>query len=196
MKRTCISLTCLLLIAIFGVSCSTDVFAQQAPEPGRIVIIRKIEPLKVQTPQYQLLKGQFMARTRDWFQVNTTYKTAPDWIDELTFTYYVLVKGKEAGAKYNLFRGEVTYANIQKGDHKSDMYLHPSTMVRFGDVERVAVVISSQGRIVAMESLPALTTRWWEQLTPVDGYVLNRMQTPFAMINFDDYEAVKAGAAR
>ena len=40
--------------------------------------------------------------------------------------------------------------------------------------------------------------RWWEQMTPVDGYVLNRMETPFAMISFDDYEAIKpkAGPAR
>ena len=89
----------------------------------------------------------------------------------------------------------MTYVNIQKGKHKSDMYLHPSTIARYGDVQRVGVVISSQGRVLAMESLPANNQRWWEQLTPLDGYVLNRMQTPFAMIYFDDYEAIKPSTA-
>ena len=179
----------LTLIAVFLCSSLIGV-AQEGP--GRVVQIRKIEPAKVKTPEYQLLKGQFMATTRDWFQITTSYETAPDWLDDLTFTYYVLMKPKSGPAKFVLFKGDVTYVNIQKGKHKSDMYLHPSTMARYGDVERVAVVLTTQGRVVAMESLPASQQRWWEQLTPVDGYVLNRMQTPFAMVNFDDYEAIKA----
>lgn len=199
MKSRHITCAWVVLGAVLSMLLAGDVFAQAgAPEgPGRIVTIRKIDPLKVRTPEYQLARGGYVARTRDWFQITTTYKTAPDWLDELTFTYYILVKGKEAGAKFTLFRGEVTYVNVQRGDHKSDMYLHPSTLARYGDVERVAVVVSAQGRIVAMESLPASQTRWWEQLAPTDGYALNRMQTPFAMVNFDDYEAVKAtGSAR
>lgn len=154
--------------------------------------IRKIEGKKVGTPQYQLTKGQFVGQTRDWFVINTTYRTDPKWIDELTFTYYVIVRNKDTSSgTYTMFRGEVTYVNIEKGDHKSDMYLHPSTLARYGDVEGVAVVVSALGQVVAIETIPAAKTRWWEQRAPVDGYVLNRMQTPFAMINFDDYEAIK-----
>lgn len=188
MKRAQVVCLSLILAAafLFQVPC---VSAQEGP--GRIVQIRKIEPSKVKTPEYQLLKGQFMATTRDWFQVAVSYETAPDWIDDLTFTYYVLMKPKTGPTKYMLFKGDVTYVNIQKGKHKSDMYLHPSTLARYGDVQQVAVVLTTQGRVVAMESLPASQQRWWEQLTPMDGYVLNRMQTPFAMINFDDYEAIK-----
>ena len=162
------------------------------PAPAKGISIKKITPEKQKTPEYQLLKGQVMARTREWFVVNTFYETDPEWVDEALFTYYVVVKAKQGPQKYTLFKGDVTYVNIQKGKHKSDMYLHPSTMARYGDVERVAVVLTTQGRVVAMESLPASQQRWWEQLTPVDGYVLNRMQTPFAMVNFDDYEAIKA----
>lgn len=189
MKRA--QAVCLSLVLVAALLCSGSVVVAQEAA-GRTVQIRKIEPAKVKTPEYQLLKGQFMATTRDWFQVTVSYETAPDWIDDLTFTYYVLMKPKSGPAKFMLFKGDTTYVNIQKGRHKSDMYLHPSTMARYGDVERVAVVLTTQGRVVAMESMPSSQQRWWEQLTPVDGYVLNRMQTPFAMINFDDYEAIKA----
>lgn len=191
MKRPHVPFSLTILSAILTAIPATETFAQQQAAPARTVQIRKIEQKKALTPEYQLLKGQFMGQTREWFAVQTQYRTAPEWLDDLTFTYYIVVRAKSGPQKFTLFKGDVTYVNIQKGDHKSDMYLHPSTLARYGDVERVAVVISAQGRVVAMESLPASTTRWWEQLTPVDGYVLNRTQTPFAMINFDDYEAVK-----
>ncbi len=193
MKRTHSVLVSAFLAAAMVLSMAGAAAAQEAGPS--ILRISKIEGGKVKTPEYQLLKGQMVATTRDWFAVNTSYETAPDWIDELTFTYYILVKGKPTG-KYMLFRGEVTYVNVAKGKHKSDMYLHPSTLHRYGDVERIAVVVNSQGRIVGMESRPSSQQRWWEQLAPADGYVLNRMQTPFAMINFDDYEAIKPTGGR
>jgi hypothetical protein len=85
--------------------------------------------------------------------------------------------------------------DIEEGNrHKSVAYLHPSTLARYGEVQAIAVVIYEQGRPVAMESRPASKKRWWENYTPVKGYVRNRMETPFAMINFDDYEAIKAGS--
>ncbi len=160
------------------------------------LIVRKVSGGKVETPEYQLKKSQFVARTRQWFQIIVDYDTAPDWLDDATFTYYVLVRSKKPEAGKNpltLFKGEVTYRDIERGKHKSDIYLHPSTVSRFGDVERVAVLVNVGGRLVAMDGLPSGSAqqRWWEQLSPLDGYLQNRMQTPFAMIHFDDYEAIK-----
>lgn len=173
-----------------------EVAAQQPAAASRPVNIRAMKGNKAITPQYQLLKGQTMARTREWFQILTQYETEPEWMDELTFTYYVLVRDKVGPQKGPvLFRGDVTYVTIQKGKHMSDMYLHPSTLARYGDVEAVAVLITFKGQLVAMESQPASQQRWWEQLAPVDGFILNRMQTPFAMIDFDTYEAIKPGSS-
>jgi hypothetical protein len=197
MKRA--QLFCLpnVFVAVLILSISGPASAQpQAASAAKVVQIRKIEPnSKVATPEYKLLTGQVMSKTRNWFQVNVYYETDPEWMDDLTFTYYIVTQSKTGGQKFTLFRGDVTYVNVQKGKHKSDMYLHPSTIARYGVVQRVGVVISSQGRVLAMESLPANNQRWWEQLTPQDGYVLNRMQTPFAMIYFDDYEAIKPSTA-
>lgn len=179
-----------------GVACAVllatvtalDCFAQAS----ELVAIKKISGLKVRTPEYRLVAGQAQARGKDWFSVNTTYDTAPDWVDDITFSYFVLITGKSPGQPRNtLLSGDVTYVNVQKGRHLSDMYLHPSTLARYGEVERVAVIVRVQGRVVAMASEPSSPQRWWEQLTPVQGLVLNRMETPFAMINFDNYEAIK-----
>lgn len=160
------------------------------------VQVRKLDVKKFPTPQYQLSSSQMKGKSRDWVGITSEYDTDAEWTDELTFTYYVLLRGKDPkGPRQSLLRGKVTYVNIEAGrGHKSDVYLHPSTLARFGDVEMVAVLIEANGRLLAGESLPKAKVRWWEQMSPQDGLVLNRMQTPFAMINFDDYEAVKPAA--
>ncbi|MBP7829739.1 MAG: hypothetical protein KA248_07460 [Kiritimatiellae bacterium] len=193
MRKWSCGLIVVMILLAAGVA--SEVAAQQPATASRPVKIRAMKGSKAITPQYQLLKGQTMARTREWFQILTQYETEPEWMDELTFTYYVLVRDKVGPQKGPvLFRGDVTYVTIQKGKHMSDMYLHPSTLARYGDVEAVAVLVTFRGQLVAMESQPSSQQRWWEQLAPVDGFILNRMQTPFAMIDFDTYEAIKTGA--
>jgi hypothetical protein len=199
MKRSHNVYLAMIFAAVLISSFSNPALAQREAVPSdKIVQIRKIElNHKVATPEYQLVTGQYRSagRTRHWFQVNVSYETTPEWIDDVTFTYYIVTQSKTGGKKPTMFRGEVTYVNVQKGKHESDMYLHPSTIARYGEAQRVGVVISSQGRVLAMESMPASNQRWWEQVTPQDGYVLNRMQTPFAMMNFDVYEAIKPSSA-
>ena len=179
---------------------STDASAQAAASQNPVVI-KSIEAGKTRTPEYQAKGVGPRKRPRQWFKIEVTYDTDAQWLDEVTFTYYVVVKAKEPipgrNSLFTLFKGEVSYINIEKGRHSADIYLHPSTIARFGEVERVATVVSQGGRMVTMAGEPALSSganaRWWEQLPPQDGYLLNRTQTPFAMINFDDYEAIKPG---
>lgn len=170
----------------------TEVFAQQASD---VLRIRRIEGDMVRAPQYQVSGGQRTQRQRQWLQVKTEFETAPDWIDEITFTYYIVLRNRrpaEGEQEYNLFRGETTYVNVARTrTGQSTVFLHPSTVERYGDLFRVGVVITSQGRMLGMASNPDSDQRWWEQLPPRSGFVLNRMQTPFAMINFDDFEAIK-----
>ena len=161
-----------------------------------MINIRKITPdKKASTPRYEMKPAIPMQRTRNWFSLTVTYDVNPpgnsEWIDELTFTYYVLVRQK-GGAQPMLLKGEVTYINIAKGRGLlADIFLHPSTLARYGEVDRVAVLVSTRGQLLAGESLPTSNQRWWEQLPPTEGLLLSRQQTPFAMVNFDDYEAIK-----
>ncbi|MBN1269252.1 MAG: hypothetical protein JXB04_06680 [Kiritimatiellae bacterium] len=187
-RQTAWSAICALAVVL-----AHSVFAQDV---ARFIRIRKLDGLKVRTPEYKITTGTVQGKTRDWFQLRTEYDTAPDWIDEVTFQYFVLVRGKEARARPTVLKGEITYVNVEKGNrHQSVAYLHPSTLARYGEVERMAVGVTYRGQTI-WETNPSGAQRWWEELPPVSGYILNRMETPFAMINFDDYEAIKAATPR
>jgi hypothetical protein len=159
--------------------------------------IRRMTPVKEKTPVFRTAApGQAAARQPDWWRVVVEFETTPDWTDELEFTYYVYMKDQSNRGAEIMFRGAVTYVNVAKGRHQSDMFLHPSTLARLGSVEQVAVVVKARGAVVATEST-AKTPNWWERFSPVDGVLLNRAQTPFAFIDYDLFNAIKPqGPAR
>lgn len=184
-----------LSLVIAAISISTGTTHGQDSE---ILRIRRLEGETVRAPQYQTRGGQAPRRTREWLQVRTEFQTAPEWIDEMTFTYYIVLRNRRPAPgepEVRLFRGESNYINIARTrEGQSTVFLHPSTVERFGELVQVGVVITSGGRVVGMESSPSREGRWWEQLTPQSGMVLNRRDTPFAMINFDDFEATPAAS--
>jgi hypothetical protein len=156
-----------------------------------IIRIRKMTPAMEKTPVFRTaVQGQASARQPDWWRVVVEYETAPDWIDELEFTYYVYMKDQSNKGAEVMFRSAVAYVNVAKGRHLSDVFLHPSTLARLGRVEQVAVVVKAKGAVVATEST-AKTPNWWDRFSPIDGVLLNRAQTPFAFIDYDLFEAIK-----
>ena len=174
----------------------------QTTQKRKVLIIREIKVNEIRTPNYEV-KPDFKQEIKDWKQFEVEYATDPDWIDELTFTYYVLLKNPknaEPGnprAAYTLLKGEVTNVNIQKGaKHWSVMYLHPSTVARYGQVDRVAVMAQHEGTTAAMVSEPKAKARWWEEVAPVTGLLHNRLESPYALIAYDRYEAIKASTGR
>lgn len=171
------------------------VFAQNRGGERAPMKIRKITGDKVRTPEYKIIGGTAQGKTRNWYRVRVNYETYPDWMDELKVRYYILVKNKKKKGKLTLFSGIIDYVNIAKGNqHRTEAFLHPSTLERYGEVESIAVEFIAQGKPVARGSRPESKQRWWENYTPMGGYVLSRLESPFAMINFDDYEAIKASA--
>ena len=161
-----------------------------------ILRIRKMAPVPAtKTPIYQAsVRTQASARSLDWWRVMVEYETAPEWIDELEFTYYAYLEDQSNKNAPVMFRGTVTYVNIPKGRHFSDMFLHPNVVARMGAVKQIAVVVKAKGATVAMEST-ATRANWWDGFSPVDGVMMNRSQTPFAFVDFDTYEAIKPSAA-
>jgi len=185
------------LLGVIGASAlmlvPESVMAQGAG--ANVLRIRRIEGTMVRTPVYNTQDTTRSSRQRQWLQVRTEYETAPDWLSEATFTYYILLRNSRPPAgeqEFNLFKGEVTYVNIARTrTGASTVFMHPSSIERFGSVERVAVVITSQGRVIGMESNPSSNDRWWERVTPLSGFVMNRSQSPFAHIEIDNFEAIK-----
>ncbi|HMP89926.1 MAG TPA: hypothetical protein PJ991_06980 [Kiritimatiellia bacterium] len=184
---------CFALAVLFLIPIQTTF--SQAPGAGRSPItVRKMDGSKASTPVFAVRGSSAQSsRTKDWFRIYVEYDSEPDWIDELNFTFYVLVRGKTRDAPpMTLFKGEVSYIHIASGRrHQADMFIHPNIINRFGDVERVAVEIRQGGRLLERSGKPTPTEAWWERLSPVDGVLLDRSQTPFALIDIDDYEIIK-----
>ena len=158
---------------------------------GDILRIRKMTPVKEKTPVFRTATASSTsARQPDWWRVIVDFETAPDWIDELEFTYYAYIEDQSTKGAPVMFRGTVTYVNVAKGKHISDMFLHPNTIARLGLVKQIAVVVKARGAVVAMESTAA-KPNWWDGFSPVDGVLISRAQTPFAFVDYDLYEAIK-----
>lgn len=147
----------------------------------------------VKTPLYKTSNNTSSTPPKTWWHGFVEYETSPEWIDELEFTYYVYIE--DAKTKTTpMFRATVTYVNIPKGKHLSDVFLHPDTLARYGKPKYVAVVVKHQGAVVAQEST-ASAANWWDRFSPIDGVLLTRSLTPFAVLDYDDFPSVKIGPA-
>lgn len=157
----------------------------------------------IRTPEYNTTLSRGRNAAREWAELAVTFDSEPDWIDELTFQYYALLYDKSSAdpeRTFALLKGTVTVLDVARGrNHVAAAYIRPSTLARRGQVVVVAVEIVHKGDVVATVSegkLPkgqALPPEWWKalKLAPVDGLIMTRSQTPFAFVNYDDYEVSK-----
>lgn len=152
--------------------------------------IRKLAPVKELTPAFKTDRSNSPNRGKDWWCARVEFETAADWTDELELTTYVYVEDKSNKDAPVMYRSVVTYVNLEKGKHLSDAFLHPDTFKRVGMPKFVAVVVKAGGRVIASEST-AQKPNWWDSFSPVDGVLLHRGQTPFAVIDFDYYPCIK-----
>lgn len=143
--------------------------------------------------------GRGRGTVREWAELRVDFDTAPEWVDEVTFNFYTL-HVSHLTKEFTLLKAAVTYVDVARGrGHLAVAYVRPNALARFGEVAGVAVEAVVKGETVAtlMEgklgpSKP-LPPKWWTnpKLVPKDGYIVEKAKTPFALLNFDDYEAVK-----
>lgn len=163
----------------------------QAPIGPGAVKIKKIDPQAVKTPEYNISGGpQKRSKVGTWLEVEVEFESKAEEIDELTFAYVIMVENK-------LLTGSVTHINIpQGGDHYSVMYVSPRTLEKLSgkpgstpNVQNVWVTVSRQGQIIDQMAAPKKVAI--PNLPQTAGLVLNKMETPFAPLFFDRYEAIK-----
>lgn len=209
MSRTCLRIMAVASISIFGSIVCSNLFAQARPvgraaqiaaaaESGKeIVVIRKLSGLstdgKAKTPEYAVSPSE-NSRAQDWARIAVVYETESEWIDELEFRYFTIVKHPKTG-EYTKFPASVNYVDIPKGkNHVSTVFLRPNTIARYGDLERFAVEIYAKGELVAATGVPENPPQWWHlpiNARTLEGVLLNRAQTPFAFVAWDNYETIK-----
>jgi hypothetical protein len=154
------------------------------------VKITKVSPSAPKTPDFQFSGTPKRSKIGQWLEVEVEFETKPEDIEELTFRYTILIEKK-------LLDGEVTHVNIPKGrEHYSVMYVAPRTLEKLMDgkaltassIENVWVEVSKQGQVLHKESFKQGNP---PNLPHIQGMVLNKVETPFAPLYFDRYEAVK-----
>ena len=158
--------------------------------------LTKITKNLVSTPQFTYTGAQqYPTNQRDrWLEVEVEFAATPDFTDELTFKYFILINGK-------LLTGEVTHVNVAAGrTNHSVMYVSPRALARFvgnggvtpNAIQNVAVQIAQKGAIKDELSFNRTPGQWYAGLPAVTGFVLNKNETPFAALYWDRYEQIKA----
>ena len=158
--------------------------------------LTKITRNLISTPQFAYTGAeQFQSNQRDrWLSVEAEFAAGPEFTDELTFKYFILVNG-------TLLAGEVTHSNVAAGrENRSVMYVSPRTLARFNNnrpvtptaVQNIAVQIVQQGAIKSELSLLRAPAQWYAAMPQVAGFVLNKNETPFAPLFWDRYEQIKS----
>jgi hypothetical protein len=104
--------------------------------------------------------GNVFNKQRKWIVLEAKYTTYDRVVDQLTFTWHVLLDTKTATVKdkdilakrapYSYFTQRVTYANIPKGSHAASVCLHPSYYEQYGEPKAVGIVITdANGKVLA-----------------------------------------------
>lgn len=178
---------------------ATSVVCAQAPAAGGYQIT-KINRELVPTPEYTLSQGPSVKNNgrERWLQVEVDFAAAPEFTDELTFKYYILIDGK-------LLTGEVTQVNVLAGKElHSVMYVSPRALAHLlgnrsltaNSLQNVAVQIFAKGEVKDELSLVRARPQWFSALPALTGFVLNKSETPFAPLFWDRYEQIKPAGAR
>lgn len=181
---------------------STDVNSSS----DKVVKIRKLTGLGkdslVKTPEFRATGANGVKEPQEWDDVTVTFDSAQDWIDTLTLRYYVMaLKGEGAKKQYSFYQLVVRYHDVEKGKaHKASAHLLPMALKRFGPIVAVGVEALVDEKVVDTEEEKiksvGLPEQWWTKSAVIekdsvknrDGYLKARADTPFALVDFDDYE--------
>jgi hypothetical protein len=186
---------CVILSLVFFLV--NPLLAQTPPPPAaNLLRVTDIEAEEISTPDYDAsVRGRSTSRDGrlEWLQVRAEYATSQEWTDQVTFTFYVALRGEaenlpEGASPTNVFSGSVSLINVPKGkDHVVDMFLDPYTFARYGEVFAVAVEVEVNGQPAALSTDPEslAARRWWESETPNVVPLMTRYESPYRLIEID-----------
>ena len=133
-------------LSIFALALAGSVFAQNR---GNDFQITKISRDLITTPQFNYSGAEQKRETHErWLRVDVQFSAAPDFTQELTLKYYILMNGK-------VLTGEVTHVNVLAGrELYSCVYVPPHALAHVlgnrppntTSVENVAVQVLAKRR--------------------------------------------------
>ena len=179
--------------------------AAPAAPSSDILRIRKVTELGRDMFQRAPSMGNRSPKQKDWGVLDVTFDSAPEWIDEMTVTFTVMLqnkKAKQGEPAFSLLTLTSEYRDIAQGrDRKAGVVVLPVAMERHGQPIGIGVQFFRDGELIAESGVGAESLsskeKWWgnKQITdhPTvrkrDGYLIERSKSPFALVDIDSYEA-------
>lgn len=208
-RRSAASFPLIALVTAVAFPFAARVSAQPNRQPNRqpqqvpveqLIRLEEVSSDMVRTPEFDYrVRGMSTRKDgrKEWLQVKVSYRTAKEWTDDITITFYAVLEGDEddlprGSETRNMFTGTVSYVNVPKGDHQATMYLDPDTAERYGDVIALAALVTIDGRSAGNPLMePRAQRPWWEEQTPVAYPLLNRSETPWGLVEMDQHNTIK-----
>jgi hypothetical protein len=175
-----------------------------APAIENMIRIRSLTDLK-DIPQRVTPLGNRSGKQKYWGVFDAVFDTTPDWLDEVTVTYTVILQNprpKQGEKPMSLYTLTVDYADVASGrDHKVGAVLPPAALLRYGAPIGFAAQFSIGGRPAGELGVPNVLNgaqKWWSnsavlnspQVQKRDG-LMERGKSPFALVDIDNYEVAK-----
>ncbi len=178
-------------LSIFALALAGSVFAQNR---GNNFQITKISRDLITTPQFNYSGAEQKREAHErWLRVDVQFSAAPEFTEELTLKYYILMNGK-------VLTGEVRHVNVLAGrELYSCVYVPPHALAyvlgnrppNTTSVENVAVQVLQKGEVKDELSMARARPQWFASLPTFPGLVLDKNETPFAPLFWGYYEQVK-----
>ena len=156
-------------------------------------------------------------KPRKWIVLEAQYSTREKCVEQLTFTWHVVLETRSATSKdkdgqkklapYSYFTQTTTYYNIPRGTHAASVCLHPSYLEQYGEPKAVGLVVADangnelDGNSFSEIKAIKVGSKFWEDPEVMDAkqangelYVtrrqglLDRSKTIWALVNPNDYE--------
>lgn len=159
--------------------------------------------------------GTCYTKPRKWIVIETKYTTYAKFLDQLTFTWHVMLETKSAkenkGNKmglppYSYFNTTVTYYNIPQGSHAACVCLPPSYLELYGEPKAIGFTVSNQngdvlggGTVSEIKGIKA-DSQFWDDQNVMNAQqggkpmverrqgLVDRAKTIWALVNPNDYE--------
>lgn len=173
--------------------------------PGDVKIL-KLTDFNDYRQKAKSITGKTSQKSRVWGVFDVTFQTVPQWIDSMTITYTVMLFNPKADAKKNekqltLMQTTVEYADVaQDREHKAGAVVLPAALLRLGEPIGFSASISVAGKEVASQGVSrgplSSHKEWWKEDAVLnspnvqrrDSYMVDRMDSPFQLVDPDDYE--------
>lgn len=173
--------------------------------PGEVKIL-KLTDFNDYKQKAKSITGKTSQKSRVWGVFDVTFQTVPQWIDSMTITYTVMLFNPKADAKKNekqltLMQTTVEYADVaQDREHKAGAVVLPAALLRLGEPIGFSASISVAGKEVASQGVSrgplSSHKEWWKEDAVLnspnvqrrDVYMVDRMDSPFQLVDPDDYE--------